>query len=98
MPERMYRAQILLEPRQRQQLEEIARREQRSVSAVTRLVIDAGLKSLETKSDIWERRARALSELRSIREYQTVEYSGNMIEEARQERENEVDRVWRNQS
>ena len=95
MSERMYRAQILLEPQQRRKLEEIARREGRSISAVTRQVIDAGLETLENEAETWAKRARVLSELKAIRGKQPFEYSGNLIEEARQEREEEMDQIWR---
>ena len=95
MSERMYRAQILLEPQQRRKLEEIARREGRSISAVTRQVIDAGLETLENEAETWAKRAWVLSELKAIREKQPFEYSGNLIEEARQEREEEMDQIWR---
>lgn len=95
MEERMYRAQILLKPEQRSRLEEIARREGRSISAVTRQVIDAGLEVLESEAEMWEKRARILSELRAIREKQPFEYSGDLINEARQERDDETERIWR---
>ena len=95
MTERMYRAQILLDPQQRRKLEEIARREGRSISAVTRQVIDAGLQLLADEGDIWEKRARILSELKAIRERQPFLYTGDLIGEARQERENEADEIWR---
>jgi plasmid stability protein len=95
MTERMYRAQILLDPKQRHKLEELARREGRSISAVTRQVIDAGLETLENETEIWQKRTRILSELRAMREKQPVEYRGNLVGEARQERENEMDQVWR---
>jgi len=94
MSERMYRAQILLDPRQRRKLEELARREGRSISAVTRQVIDAGLESLESEADIWKKRTRVLSDLRAMREKQPFEYNGNLIEDARQERDNETDQIW----
>jgi len=95
MEERMYRAQILLKPEHRRRLEEIARRERRSISAVTRQVIDAGLEVLESDAGIWEERTRILSELRSIREKQPFEYSGDLVGEARQEREEETEQIWR---
>jgi len=95
MTERMYRAQILLDPKQRRKLEEIARREGRSISAVTRQVIDAGLETMENEAEIWQKRARILAELRAMREKQPIEYNGNLIDEARQERENETDEIWR---
>ncbi len=95
MSERMYRAQILLEPDQRRRLEELARREGRSISATTRKVIDAGLQAIESEAELWEKRARILSELRAVREKQPFEYHGDLINEARQERENETEQIWR---
>lgn len=95
MSERMYRAQILLEPDQRRRLEELARREGRSISAVTRRVINAGLQAIESEAELWEKRARILSDLRAVREKQPFEYTGDLINEARQERENETEQIWR---
>ena len=95
MNERMYRAQILLKPEQRRKLEEIAHREGRSISAVTRQVIDAGLKALENEWEIWAIRAQILSELRTMREKQPFEYTGDLVNEARQKREDEMEQVWR---
>ncbi|MCL5997427.1 MAG: hypothetical protein M1546_15420 [Chloroflexi bacterium] len=89
MGERMYRAQILLDPNQRRKLEELAHREGRSISAVTRQVINAGLEMLENKTEIWKKRNRILSHLRARREKQPFEYTGDLIAEARQERERE---------
>ena len=97
MSERMYRAQILLDPQQRRKLEDIARREGRSISAVTRQVIDAGLETLENEAGVWEKRARLLSRLRARREKQPFVYSGDLVNEARQERENELDQLWRSE-
>lgn len=94
MEERMYRAQILLKPEQRRRLEEIAHREGHSISAVTRQVIDAGLEALESEAEMWEKRARILSELRTLREKQPFEYSGDLINEAREEQEDLLDRIW----
>jgi hypothetical protein len=87
MSGRMYRAHILLDPKQRRKLEEIARREGRSISAVTRQVIDAGLENLENEAEAWQKRSRILAEIRALREKQAVIYEGNLIDEARQERE-----------
>ena len=98
MRERMYRAQILLDPQQRSKLEELARREGRSISAVTRQMIDAGLETLENEAEVWKKRARILSNLRARRGKQAFEYSGDLIEESRQERENEMDQIWHGQS
>jgi predicted DNA-binding protein len=96
MTEPMVRAQILLDPRQRRRLEELAQREGRSISAVTRQIIDIGLEQIENEAEIWNQRARILSGLRSLRERQPVNYSGDLINEARQEREEERDALWDN--
>jgi hypothetical protein len=98
MTERMYRAQILLDPRQRRWLEEIARREGKSISAVTRQVIALGLEQIENEAELWKNRARLLSDLRQLREKQPFVYTGDLVTEARQEREDEGDQVWQNQS
>ena len=94
MTERMYRAQILLDPKQRRRLEELAQREGRSISAVTRQVIDAGLERIESETELWKKRSLILSNVRIRRERQTVEYSVDLINEARQEREDERDSLW----
>jgi hypothetical protein len=94
MTQRMYRTQILLHPRQRRKLEKIARREGKSISAVTRQVIDAGLKIFENETEIWQKRARLLAILRTNREKQISAYSGDLINEARDERDDETDQLW----
>jgi hypothetical protein len=94
MTERMYRAQILLDPKQRRRLEELAQREGRSISAVTRQVIDAGLERIESETEIWKKRSLILSNVRIRRERQTVDYGADLINEARQEREDERDTLW----
>lgn len=95
MSERMYRAQILLDPKQRKKLEELANREGRSISAVTRQVIDAGFEALESETEVWRKRSKILSTLRARRAKQSGEYTGDLLGEARKEREDESDRVWR---
>jgi len=98
MTERMYRAQILMDPAQRRRLEEIARREGRSISAVTRQVIDAGLERMENEAELWKKRAELLSSLRTLRQQQPWVDAGDLVNEARQEREDERDQLWPNPS
>jgi hypothetical protein len=95
MRERMYRAQILLEPEQRRRLEEIAQKEGRSISSVTRRVLHIGLEALESEAQLWEKRAHILDDLRVLRERQPFEYTGDLVNESRQERDNEMERIWR---
>jgi hypothetical protein len=98
MTERMYRAQILLDPQQRRRLEEIARRDGKSISAVTRQVIDAGLERIENEAEVWKKRSQLLASLRLHRQQQPYIYTGDLINEARQEREDEGDQLWAKQS
>jgi hypothetical protein len=98
MTERMYRAQILLDPNQRRRLEEIARREGRSISAVTRQVIDVGLERIENEAELWKKRSELLSSLRSLRGQQSLLYTGDLVNEVRQEREDEEEQLWANPS
>ena len=92
--DRMYRAQILLEPAQRRHLEEIAQRERRSISDVTRQMVDLGLQVFEGQAGAWQRRAAALKRLDAFRSRQASVYEGDLVNEARQEREQEVEGVW----
>ncbi len=94
----MYRAQILLDPNQHRRLEELARREGRSISAVTRQVIDAGLRCLGTEAETWNKRSQILANARAKRDQQAVQYPGDLINEVRQERDEENDNLWHAQS
>jgi predicted DNA-binding protein len=95
MAKRMVRAQILLKPRQRRRLEELANREGRSISDVTRRAIDAGLEVLEPTEEIWDQRRRILSDLHQARNKQPFVYHGDLINEAKQELDEERERIWR---
>lgn len=90
--ERMYRAQILLEPDQHRRLAEIAQREGRSISDITRRLIKIGLATLEGDEILWQQRIIALEQLRQIREGTTY-YTGDLIAESREEREDESDQL-----
>ena len=59
----MQRVQMLLEPRQRRKLAELAKAQGKSVAEVTRLAIDAGLETLNTQ----EQHARLLAALEAAR-------------------------------
>jgi len=93
-----YRAQILLEPEQHRSLQEIARRKGQSISEVAREVIRLGLKVLETDTDaLWQARLVALEKLNQIRGQIQEEhgiYQGDLIAEARAERQNQVNEIW----
>ena len=95
MSEHLYRAQILLEPEQHHRLAEIARREGRSISEVTRRVIRAGLLALQNQDEVWQKRMEALAQLRAIRET-SLPYAGDLVNEGRNERDAKIDALWSN--
>ena len=94
-----YRAQILLEPEQHRALQQIAKREGRSLSDVAREIIQAGLDARQSDpEEIWNKRKQAMQKLSQIREaVQQAHgiYEGNLVAEARAIREEEVDEVWK---
>ncbi len=99
MGERYHRAQILLEPEQHRQLRQIAEREGRSISDVARQLIANALEvaaNLEAARAL--RRAQALERLSAIREAAHSRYGvyqGDLVAEARAEREETLDRARR---
>ena len=94
-----YRAQILLEPEQHQALQQIAKREGRSLSDVAREVIQAGLDARQSDSEeTWNKRKQAMRILTQIREaVQQAHgiYEGNLVAEARAIREEQAEEVWK---
>jgi len=99
MAERYHRAQILLDPGQHRVLREIAEREGRSISAVAREVIEAGLQGLASdESARQERRAQALERLAQLRGAAHAAYGvyrGDLVAEVRADRERALDRARR---
>lgn len=99
--EPMVRAQILLTPRQRRRIEHLARSEGRKLAEVTRQAIEIGLNALEGQTDEALRKdLAALAELRRMRhELQEKHgvYQGDPVAEAREEREKQMERVWRDE-
>ena len=69
MPERLYRAHILIEQGQRKALAQIAREEGRGISDVARELIRLALEARsETPEMRWRRRDRALEQAAQLRE------------------------------
>jgi hypothetical protein len=97
--EPMIRAQLLLTPAQRQRLRALAQREGRSLSDVARRALEVGLDTLEGHTDeVVQERLKILAELSQIREAGRARYGvyqGDLVAESRQEREEEMERVWR---
>ena len=100
MQQTKYRAQILLEPEQHNALAEVARRENRSISELMREIVDQWL-SQQDNQRLWEQRMEALERLSQIRERIQQEYGvyqGDLIEQARADRDEDFDRVWRGEA
>ncbi|MDX1599875.1 MAG: hypothetical protein R3191_00015 [Anaerolineales bacterium] len=97
MAERYHRAQLLLEPEQHDRMRHIARREDRSISAVAREVIGIGLSVLAKDEQARaERRELALAQLHEIREGAQArygEYQGDLVDEVRSDRSRRLDAV-----
>lgn len=100
MAERLYRAQILLEKEQHEVLAEMAEAQDRSISDLVREIIDDYLFQRE-EDDQLERELEALHRLREIREEARQRYGvyqGDLIREVREERDQDVDRIWKGEA
>jgi predicted DNA-binding ribbon-helix-helix protein len=91
-----HRTQILLEPEQHKALVEIAQQERRSISDIVRRIISQHLKE-RTKDAKRQRAIEALGRLICLREkieQRSGVYQGDLIAEARAERDEQMERVW----
>ncbi|MHB1318350.1 MAG: hypothetical protein ACYCYF_07020 [Anaerolineae bacterium] len=95
----LVRAQVLMTRDQRRRIERLAEQEGRSLSDVTRRALDAGLDTLEGDTDEAVRREREnLLAMRVLRERALARYGvyqGDLVNEAREERDRQVDDVWK---
>ena len=98
----MHRAQLLLEPELYHRLKEIARRERRSISDVARNFIREGMRTSENLPDEkLQLELAALDRLNQIRDEireQHGVYTGDLVNEVREERirqMEEVERQWK---
>jgi predicted DNA-binding protein len=95
----MYRMQILLKPEQRERLERVAKREGRTFSDTARRALEEGLRVMEGDSDVfWDRRLEALKFLDGLRKQIQEErgvYQGDLVNEARTERDAQMEQAWR---
>lgn len=92
-----YRAQILLEPEQHAALAQAARREDRSISDLVREIVDRWLEEQDRQTQL-TRELQALDELTRMRlaiQDEHGVYTGDLLEDARAERDDDMDRVWR---
>ncbi len=96
---RLVRAQVLMTREQRARIERLAEKEGRTLSDITRQALDAGLEQLEGDTDEALRREREnLLAMRAIRDRALARYGvyqGDLVNEAREERDRQVDDVWK---
>ncbi len=85
------RVQVILDKTQRKSIARIAKREKRSMSAVVRDLVASGLAERAKGEEQWR---AALADLAEIRKKQRRVYKGNLVAEARAERERQLDAVW----
>ena len=97
----MYRMQLLVKPEQRKRLERVAKRAGRTFSDTARRALEEGLRVMEGESDsLWEERLEALASLNKLRKQIQEEhglYQGDLVNEARAERDSHSEQLWRNQ-
>jgi len=97
MSETMHRTQLLLEPTQYQALRTLAQQEQRSISDIVRTILDQYLEENDQRTR-WIRRTQALQRLSALRarvQERTGVYVGDLIAEAREERDEDFARIWK---
>jgi hypothetical protein len=96
MVEQKHRTQILLEREQHSALVEIAHQEQRSISDLVRGIVSQYLRERGRETER-QRAVRALERLTSLRkeiEQRSGVYQGDVIAEARAERDEQTGLVW----
>lgn len=97
MSKRMHRSQILLEPEQHKALAEIAEEKQRSISEIVREILREWLAE-KKRFEQHKQELEALHKLTDIRHsIQEVKgnYIGDLIEEIREARQEDLKQVWR---
>jgi len=86
------RVQMLLEPEQRKILGQIARRQGKSVSEITRRAITAGLRIIQ-QEDLVTRRKKALEKAKKLRDSMPL-LEINVIEDIQKIREERVGELF----
>ncbi|GAP11811.1 hypothetical protein BECAL_03005 [Bellilinea caldifistulae] len=90
----MERYQVLLEPEQKERIQRLAALQRRSAASVLRQALDIGLDALEGNDEVWERRMEILSKNRKrMKNLPLIEL--DLVNDARQEREEEIEQTWR---
>jgi hypothetical protein len=87
------RVQILLEGTQRRALARLARREGRSVSDILREMIRRSLAERKREELAWKDALAHLHQIRQAHASRGV-YAGDLVAEARADREREIESIW----
>ncbi|MBI5650534.1 MAG: hypothetical protein HZC40_08845 [Chloroflexi bacterium] len=90
MAERRYRTNIVLEPKQRRTLTQLADREGRAVADVLRQVVRLGLVQMQSQTQRPQRALERLARLRARVYREHGLYPGNLLAETRSERERQI--------
>lgn len=92
----LYRAQILLEPEQHKALAELAEKDGRSISELVREIVRQYFSEAEGDSKL-KRELQALEKIGEIRSQIQEEHGTHecdFLDEAREERDQELERIW----
>jgi predicted SpoU family rRNA methylase len=96
MKTQLLRAQVMLEPEDYERLLSLANEQKKSLSETIREVVLRYLDELERQEQ--EQFRKSLEELRRIREENAARYGvyqGDLINEVREERERQMEDVWK---
>ena len=94
----LQRIQVLVKASQHEQVAKLAAAQGSSVSAVIRELIDEGLRERERKKARQLVALERLAEMRKELEGKYGAYEGDVVAEDREERMQEMERVWRGES
>jgi hypothetical protein len=98
--DRLHRTQLLLESEQHEALARIAEEEGRSISDLMREIVRQHLAEREKETEVRDA-LQAIEDLTKIRARIREEhgvYQGDLLAEVRAEREEDVERTWRQES
>lgn len=96
MTEQLLRAQVMLDPESYRRLQSLANEQGKSLSETIREVVLRYLDEQERQEQ--EQFRKSLEEMRKIRERNAARYGvyqGDLVNESREERERQMEDVWR---
>lgn len=96
----LYRTQVLLEPEQHESLQKLATTEGRSMSEIIREAVAEYLVD-HSKEGKKQQALDAIARLSELREQLVAEYGiyeGDLLAEAREERDADMERIWRGEA